>query len=62
MQMKERSLKGMQKGKTETDLKMQKAVNEANTENVHEEDDDKEYYRKEVGEEPDEGESYFFSF
>lgn len=53
--LKEKSLKGMQKGKSETDVIMEKAVNEANAENVTEEDNDKEYYREEVGEEPDEG-------
>lgn len=54
-QLKEKALKGMQKGKSETDVMMKKAVHEANAESVNEQDDDKEYYRKEVGEEPDEG-------
>lgn len=54
-QLKEKALKGMNKGKSETDVMMKKAVNEANAERANEQDDDKEYYRKEVGEEPDEG-------
>lgn len=53
--LKEKSLKGMQKGRSETDLMMQKVVNEANAEDQQADDDDKEYYREEVGEEPDEG-------
>ncbi|XP_012285646.1 protein Peter pan [Orussus abietinus] len=50
-QDKERSLKGMQKRK-ENDVLMQKLAKEANEEN-NVEDDDVQYYREEVGQEPD---------
>lgn len=45
----------MQKGKSETDIIMQKASKDANEEAPAEDDDDAEYYRQEVGEEPDKG-------
>jgi len=51
--LKQKSLKGMQKTKSETDVIMQKATKEANAEAPAEDDDDAEYYRQEVGEEPD---------
>lgn len=63
---KEKSLKGMQKGKSETDVQMLKSSREANKEAPVEDDDDREYYKQEVGEEPDKGnvkfllESFFF--
>ncbi|KAL3279517.1 hypothetical protein HHI36_017026 [Cryptolaemus montrouzieri] len=51
--LKEKSLEGVKKKVlTETDIGMMKAVSEGKGE-VEEEDDDAEYYRKEVGEEPD---------
>lgn len=50
-QLKEKALKGMQKEKSESGVEMQTATGEANGD----EDDDKEYYRQEVGEEPDKG-------
>ncbi|XP_019865183.2 protein Peter pan [Aethina tumida] len=53
LEMKEKSLKGMQKGKSETDILMSKSTREANQEVPVEEDDDREYYKEEVGEEPD---------
>ncbi|KAF2903948.1 hypothetical protein ILUMI_02232 [Ignelater luminosus] len=52
-ELKQKSLKGMQKEKSETDIIMQKASKEANEEAAAEDDDDREYYRQEVGEEPD---------
>lgn len=55
LSMKEKSLKGMQKAKLETDIIMQKAARESNAETAVAEDDDREYYRQEVGEEPDKG-------
>lgn len=45
----------MQKGKSETDILMTKSTREANQEVPVEEDDDREYYKEEVGEEPDQG-------
>ncbi|XP_033229933.1 protein Peter pan isoform X2 [Belonocnema kinseyi] len=51
-QAKEKSLKGMQKKKKETDILMHKIAKESN-EGDKEEDDDSQYYRDEVGEEPD---------
>ncbi|KAJ8922001.1 hypothetical protein NQ315_008639 [Exocentrus adspersus] len=47
---KEKSLKGMQQGKSEADVESSQAANE---DAPVEEDDDREYYRQEVGEEPD---------
>lgn len=49
---KEKSLKGMKK-ETESDIQMKKISREANEETAVPEDDDREYYREEVGEEPD---------
>lgn len=43
----------MQKGKSETDIIMQKAAREANVDEPA--DDDREYFRQEVGEEPEKG-------
>ncbi|CAH0558810.1 unnamed protein product [Brassicogethes aeneus] len=51
--LKEKSLKGMQKGKSETDILIRKSLKEANEQMPMHEDDDREYYREEVGEEPD---------
>lgn len=51
---KERSLKGMQK-KKESEILLQKIAKESVEENNIEEDDDAQYYRDEIGEEPDEG-------
>lgn len=50
---KEKSIKGIQK-KRESDILLQKIAKES-TENKFEEDDDVQYYREEVGEEPDKG-------
>lgn len=50
---KEKSLKGIQK-KRETDVLLQKIAKESEK-NELEEDDDAQYYREEVGEEPDKG-------
>ncbi|XP_066253597.1 protein Peter pan [Euwallacea similis] len=47
-----KSLKGMNREK-ESDVQMKKMVREANEATKMEEDDDKEYYREEVGEDPD---------
>lgn len=52
-ELKEKSLRGMQKISTETDSMIKKAADETNEEMKMEEDDDVEYYRKEVGIEPD---------
>ncbi|XP_050297428.1 protein Peter pan [Anthonomus grandis grandis] len=49
---KEKSLKGMQK-ETESDIQMKKLAIESNMESKIVDDDDKEYYKQEVGEEPD---------
>lgn len=49
---KEKSLKGMKK-ETESDIQMKKLSKEANKDNPTVEDDDREYYKEEVGEEPD---------
>lgn len=54
-ELKEKSLKGMQKGKSETDIIMQKAAKEANVDELTPADDDREYFRQEVGEEPEKG-------
>lgn len=51
---KEKSLKGMEKKKTESELLMRKIAKESVEETKIEEDDDAQYYREEVGEEPDE--------
>lgn len=51
---KEKSLKGMKK-KKESDVLMQKYAKEAYETTKPNDDDDAEYYRKEVGEEPDRG-------
>lgn len=51
---KEKSLKGIQK-KKESEVILQKIAKES-AENNEVEDDDAQYYRDEVGEEPDEGE------
>lgn len=48
--LKEKSLKGMKIKSDET-----KNVSQESQENAVEEDDDREYYRQEVGEEPDKG-------
>lgn len=55
MELKEKSLKGMQKGRTQTDELMKKASREANDEVPVPDDDDAQYYKEEVGEEPDKG-------
>lgn len=52
---KEKSLKGILK-KKESDVLLQKIAKESAENNELEEDDDAQYYRDEVGEEPDEGE------
>lgn len=52
--LKQKCLDGMKK-KTETDILMSKASKEAYNETRMEDDDDAEYFRKEVGEEPDRG-------
>ncbi|RZC34190.1 Peter pan, partial [Asbolus verrucosus] len=52
-ELKEKSLQGMKKNKSETDTMMQQASQEANEVATVPEDDDIEYYRQEVGEEPD---------
>lgn len=52
----------MQKGKLETDIIMQKAAKESNAETAIAEDDDREYYRQEVGEEPDKGKEIIITF
>ncbi|KAJ8974645.1 hypothetical protein NQ317_019881 [Molorchus minor] len=52
-EQKDRSLKGMRKGQPEPDVHLNKASEETQLE-----DDDREYYRQEVGEEPD---KYLFS-
>ncbi|XP_011689791.1 PREDICTED: protein Peter pan [Wasmannia auropunctata] len=49
---KEKSLKGIQK-KRENDMLMQKIAKESTEKSEMEEDDDAQYYREEVGEEPD---------
>lgn len=49
---KEKSLKGIQK-KRESDLLLQKIAKESTEKSELEEDDDAQYYREEVGEEPD---------
>ncbi|XP_072755847.1 protein Peter pan [Anoplolepis gracilipes] len=49
---KEKSLKGIQK-KRESDMLLQKIAKESAAETKLEEDDDAQYYREEVGEEPD---------
>ncbi|XP_015606277.1 protein Peter pan [Cephus cinctus] len=49
---KEKSLKGMKK-RTENDILMQKMAKEVYEESKGDEDDDAQYYREEVGEEPD---------
>lgn len=51
-----KSLKGMKK-ETESDLQMKQLARQ--TEVV--DDDDKEYYKEEVGEDPDAGKSLFFN-
>ncbi|GJQ69510.1 hypothetical protein Trydic_g6610 [Trypoxylus dichotomus] len=48
--LKEKSLKGMRKNETETDRLLKETAKEAQTE---EQDNDVEYYRQEVGEDPD---------
>lgn len=53
--LKDKSLKGMAKGKSETDVSMKKAGAEAREDTVAAVDDDVQYYREEVGEEPDKG-------
>ncbi|XP_049780747.1 protein Peter pan [Schistocerca cancellata] len=54
--LKQKSLKGMQKGQLESDILMRKAVEEANEEQeMKNEDDDAQWYRQEVGQDPDEG-------
>lgn len=56
-ELKQKSLEGMQKkAKTENDILMQKAVKESMEGTEMQDDDDVEYYRQEVGEEPDKGE------
>ncbi|KYN37074.1 Suppressor of SWI4 1 like protein [Trachymyrmex septentrionalis] len=50
---KEKSLKGIQK-KRENDMLLQKIAKESTEKSELEEDDDAQYYREEVGEEPDE--------
>jgi len=52
-ELKQKALKGMQKEKLEADKIMRKASKEANMEVPAADDDDVEYYRQEVGEEPD---------
>lgn len=55
---KQKSLEGMQKkGKTESDRLMKQAAAESNRETQLEDDDDAEYYRQEVGEEPEKGDN-----
>ncbi|XP_076163615.1 brix domain-containing protein peter pan [Ptiloglossa arizonensis] len=49
---KEKSLKGMRK-KTESEILLKKIANESVEKSIVEEDDDAQYYRDEVGEEPD---------
>ncbi|XP_014470914.1 PREDICTED: protein Peter pan [Dinoponera quadriceps] len=51
---KEKSLKGIQKKKKESEILLQKIAKESAENNELEEDDDAQYYRDEVGEEPDE--------
>lgn len=51
---KEKSLKGIQK-KRESDMLLQKIAKESTEKSELEEDDDAQYYREEVGEEPDKG-------
>lgn len=53
-ELKEKSLKGMKKDPTETDVVLQKTAQESTNQTVAD-DDDREYYRQEVGEEPDKG-------
>ncbi|XP_076643594.1 brix domain-containing protein peter pan isoform X1 [Halictus rubicundus] len=50
---KEKSLKGMQKKKKESETILRKIAKESVEENTVEDDDDAQYYRDEVGEEPD---------
>lgn len=53
---KQKSLKGMRKQKSESDVLMQKAAKESYEGNLVEDDDDAQYFRDEVGQEPDKGE------
>ncbi|KAL6443571.1 hypothetical protein ACFW04_001607 [Cataglyphis niger] len=55
---KEKSLKGIQK-KRESDMLLQKIAKESTEVSKLEEDDDAQYYREEVGEEPDKGKYIF---
>lgn len=50
---KEKSLKGIEKKKRENDVLLQKIAKESTEKSELEEDDDAQYYREEVGEEPD---------
>ncbi|XP_046488057.1 protein Peter pan [Neodiprion pinetum] len=50
---KQKSLKGMKKQRSESDVLMHKAAKESYEDNQVEEDDDAQYYREEVGQEPD---------
>jgi ribosome biogenesis protein SSF1/2 len=54
-ELKEKSLKGIQK-KKESDIIMQKIAKESYEANKSDSDDDAQYYRDEVGQEPDNGE------
>lgn len=51
---KEKSLKGIQK-KRESDMLLQRIAKESTEKSELEQDDDAQYYREEVGEEPDKG-------
>lgn len=52
---KEKSLKGIKKKQSERDILMKKIAKESAELHKNEEDDDAQYYRDEVGEEPDKG-------
>lgn len=52
---KEKSLKGMKKKQSERDILIKKIAKESADLNKIEDDDDAQYYRDEVGEEPDKG-------
>lgn len=60
-ELKQKSLEGMNKTKTrtESDRLMRRAAREANEDVQMEDDDDVEYYRQEVGEEPAKGIIFF---
>lgn len=55
--MKQKSMKGMQK-RSENELEMQKALSEVQQEARSDDDDDAEWYRQEVGQNPEKGKHF----